>query len=754
MISWSRARHAVTAAALLLTAGAASAAQQPVPPLPAPAGAAAAVSGQVRHAATLKPLAEVAVVIEGTSLVAVTDAQGRFSIANVPAGTYHIAISQPGFVPIRTDVTVGAASPAPLDILLAPGVHYTEVVSVSPEARDPFESYQPTSVLAGADLAKQLQATLGATLEAQPGVAERSFGPGPSRPVIRGLDGDRVLILEDGQRVGDLSSQSGDHGVTINPASSSRIEVVRGPATLLYGASAIGGLVNVISENIPAKPVEGFHGAFTADFSSAATGAGVATDVSAGNGRFALSVGASGRRSEDVYTPERTLENTQSRGGFANIGASWTAAKGFVGASYGYDDTKYGVPFIEEGTIQLTPQRHMFGVKAAANDLGRFVDGFRVSFASRRYRHSELEGAEVGTRFRNDTDEFDLHVKHRAAGRLSGTIGGWFLNRRFEAIGAEALSPPVREGGAAAFLYEELQWPHATLQFGVRVNRASFDPEGGLPSRDFTDVSGSIGLLLRPAAANDRLTIALSLARAARNPALEELYFFGPHIGNFAFEVGNSRLNSEKALGFDASVRWRAPRAHGEITYFRNSIDDYIFRNPVTEAEFDRRYGHDAHGGEEDHGEGLPFIEFVAADSLLQGIEAHADFEIAHGFGAELGFDHVDGELRDLQQPLPRIPPTRFRAGLNYQRAAFSSGVQLTAVAKQDRVFGDEKPTDGHNLLKLFASYSFGSEQVVHTLTARLDNATNALYRNHLSLIKEFVPEMGRNFKVIYALKF
>ncbi len=748
------ARRAVTATALLLAPAAIAAAQQPVPPLPATPAATATVTGQVRHATTMKPMREVAVTIEGTSLVAVTDAQGRFSIADVPSGTHHVVISQPGFVPIRADLTVGTVPPPPLDVLLAPGVHYTEIVSVSPDARDPFESYQPTSVLAGADLARQLQATLGATLEAQPGVAERSFGPGPSRPVIRGLDGDRVLILEDGQRVGDLSSQSGDHGVTVNPASSSRIEVVRGPATLLYGASAIGGLVNVISENIPTKKVEGFHGGFTADFGSAATDVGTATDMSAGNGRWALSVGASGRRSEDVYTPERTLENTQSRGGFANVGVSRTWEKGFAGAIYGYDDTKYGVPFVEEGTIQLTPRRHMVGVKAAANDLGGFVDGFRVSLASRRYRHSELEGDEVGTRFRNDTDEFDVHVKHRAAGRLSGTIGAWFLNRRFEAIGEEALSPPVKERGGAAFLYEELEWPHATLQFGARVNHASFDPEGGLPSRRFTDVSGSVGLLLRPAAANDRLTLALSLARAARNPALEELYFFGPHIGNFSFEVGNSRLNSEKALGFDASVRWRAPRAHGEVTYFRNSIDDYIFRNPISEEEFDLKYGHDVHADEEGHGEELPIVEFVAADSMLQGVEAHADFEIAHGFGVELGFDHVHGTLRSLDQPLPRIPPTRFRAGLNYQRAAFSSGVQVTAVAKQDRVFGEEKPTDGYNLLKLFASYSFGSEQVVHTMTARLDNATNELYRNHLSLIKEFVPEMGRNFKVIYALKF
>lgn len=737
-------RRAAAVAAVLLLGAAPARAQQPL-------------TGQVRHAASLKPMPEVALTVEGTSLVAVTDRDGRFTIPDVPTGTYHVVITHPGFVPLRPTIVIGASAPAPLDILLSPGVHITEVVSVSPDARDPFESYQPTTALAGQELARQLQATLGATLEAQPGVAERSFGPGPSRPVIRGLDGDRVLILEDGQRVGDLSSQSGDHGVTVNPASAARIEVVRGPATLLYGASAIGGLVNVISESIPTRKVEGMHGGFALDLGSAAKEIGPAADLSWGNGRWAVNAGASGRRSDDVRAPGRTIENTQSRGGFVSVGAAWTHDKGFLGASYGYDDTRYGVPFVEGGQIQLTPRRHMLGVKAAANELGGFIDGFRASFASRRYRHSELVGEDVGTRFRNDTDEADLHVKHRAAGRLSGTIGAWFLHRRFEASGDEALSPPVRERGAAAFVYEEVEWPHVTVQFGGRVNRASFDPRGGLPARDFTDVSGSLGLLVR-AAADDRVTIAISLARAARNPALEELYFFGPHVGNFAFEIGNARLESEKALGFDASIRWRAPRVHGEITYFRNRINDYIFRNPISEEEFDERYGHELHAEESEpgdgHGEGLPIVEFIGADSLLQGIEAHADLELAGGFGVELGADYVRGELRRSNQPLPRIPPPRLRLGLRYQRQAFQTGIDVNATAKQDRVFGEETPTAGYALAKLFASYSFGTRHVTNIITARLDNATNELYRNHLSLIKDFVPEMGRNFKLVYSVKF
>ena len=750
------ARSAGSAAAALLLAASLASAQQPVPPLPSPAAPASrlTITGQVRLTGSLKPVAKATVILEGTRLETTTDAEGRFTLSGVPPGGQHVIIAAPGLMPLRAEVVVSAGGAAPIDALMDAEVHYTEVISVSPEARDQFASYQPTSVLAGQDLGRELEATLGATLERQPGVAERSFGPGPSRPVIRGLDGDRVLILEDGQRVGDLSSQSGDHGVPVNPASASRIEVVRGPATLLYGANAIGGLVNIINDTVPSRPIEGAHGAFVLDAGTAAGEVVGSTDISVGNGRWAFRAGGSGRRSGDVDTPEGEIANTQARAGFGNVGLSWTGTKGYVGASYGYDNTRYGIPVVEEGQVELTPRRHMFAAKGEASNLSGLVSGVRLDFASRRYRHDEVVGGEVGTHFENDTDELNLLVRHRTMGRFSGSIGGWVLNRRFVAEGDEALAPPIGEKGAAAFFYEEVAWPHFTFQFGGRVNYASYDPDG-LPARDFTDTSGSIGLLFRPAAAEDKLTFAINLARASRNPALEELYFFGPHPGNFAFEVGNPDLDSESAFGLDASVRWRAARATGEVTYFRNAVNDYVFRNPLSEEAFDAKYGHDAHGGddEDEHGE-LPFIEFVAADSLLQGIEAHTDIEVGRGFGVEVGLDYVRGELRTTGDPLPRIPPFRARAGLHYQRNALQAGGEIVAVSKQSRTFGEETPTAGYGLLKLFASYSFTVDRATNTITVRLDNATNELYRNHLSLIKDAVPEMGRNLKVVYSVRF
>jgi iron complex outermembrane receptor protein len=722
------------------------------------------LSGRLLNSLSGEPIPGATVQIDELRRQTTSAADGTFTFDNVPPATYHISVHSQGYSSRRTEVTVGAAAGAPIDVTVDPELHFHEVISVSADARSQFEAFQPTSVLSGQELTKQLEMSIGDTLQNEPGVAARSFGPAPSRPVIRGLSGDRVLILQDGQRMADLSSQSGDHGVTVNPAAARRIEVVRGPATLLYGTNAIGGLVNIITDEIPTRPVSRVGGNFTFDLGSAAKEGGAAGDVQLGNGRVALHAGGGGRRSGDVDTPEGEVVNSQSRSGFGNVGLSWTGAKGYFGGSYGYDDTKYGIPVVEEGQVQLTPRKHAFSLRGGAQGLDGAFDAYRATLAVRRYKHEELVGAEIGTAFTNNTVEVEVMGSHRTVGRLKGSIGGWALDRAFDAVGEEALSPAVDQRGFAAFLYEELTWPHVTVQFGGRVDRTNYEPAGE-DSRDFTSGSGSVGLLFRPAAADDKLTIAISAARAARNPALEELFYFGPHPGNFAFEVGNPDLEPEHALGFDLSLRWRSARASAEVTYFRNDIRDFVFTAPVTEEDFAARIGEFAERfpgrgiGEEEEAaaeeeEAFPIIEYVAADSILQGIEAHSDFQLTSQLLLELGLDYVRGTLKDSDEPLPRIPPLRFRGGFRYQRDAFQAGGEVRVAAKQDRLFSTETETDGYQLLRLFAAYTFGGADVAHTITARLDNATNELYRNHLSLIKDLVPEMGRNFKLLYNVKF
>ena len=462
------------------------------------------LSGRLLNSLNATPLGGATVQIDELRRQTTSGADGAFTFDNVPPGTYHVSVLAQGFSTRRTEVQV-VAGMSPLELQVDFDLHFEEVVSVSGDARSQFDTFQPTSVLAGQELSKQLEMSLGATLENQPGVAARSFGPAPARPVIRGLDGDRVLILQDGQRLGDLSSQSGDHGVPINPAAAQKIEVVRGPATLLYGANAIGGLVNVITDEIPTKPMMGTSGNLTFDLGTAASEGGAAGDVHIGNGKLALHLGGGGRRSGDVDTPEGDVVNSQSRGGFGNLGLSWTGAKNYFGGSYGYDDTKYGIPVIEDGQVQLTPRRHAFSLRAGGQGLEGAFDSYRATLAVRRYKHDELEGDVVGTAFTNNTEEVEVMGSHRALGRLKGSLGGWVLNRAFDATGEEALSPAVDQQGFATFLYEEVTWPHLTFQFGGRVDHTNYQPNGE-PERSFTTGSGSLGFLIRPAAADDRLT--------------------------------------------------------------------------------------------------------------------------------------------------------------------------------------------------------------------------------------------------------
>ncbi len=719
------------------------------------------LGGQLINSLSGDPVPGATVTLEELRREVVSAADGSFSFDAVPPGTYHLSVRADGYSSRRTEVAAGPGQ-AELVVPVDPELHFEEVLSVGPEARSQFDSFQPTSVLAGQELSKQLEMSLGATLERQPGVTARSFGPASSRPVIRGLDGDRVLILQDGQRMGDLSSQSGDHGVTVNPASAQRIEVVRGPATLLYGANAIGGLVNVITDQIPTRPTTGASGNVTFDLGSAATEAGTAGDVHVGNGTFALHVGGGGRRSGDVGTPLGAVVNSQSRSGFGNVGLSWTGDRRYVGGSYGYDDTRYGIPVVDDGQLQLTPRRHAVSFRAGGEGLPGLFEAYRTTLAIRRYRHEELEGADVGTAFINRTTDFELMGSHRPIGRMKGSLGAWILRRSFDAQGAEALSPAVDQNGLAAFFYEEVEWPHVTAQFGGRVDHVDYGPAGET-SRTFTSGSGSLGLLVRPAAADDRLTLALSVARSSRNPALEELFFFGNHHGNFAFEIGNPGIGPERATGVDLSLRWRTARISGEVTYFRNDIADYIFRSPLSEdaflareEEFDARFP-GRHGDEEAHEHGedeLPIVEYVAADSLLQGVEAHADVQIHPRLTAEAGLDYVRGTLSTTGEALPRIPPLRFRGGLRYQANAFQAGGEVVAAAAQERVFREETPNARYGLLRLYAAYSLQTGAAVSTFTVRMDNVTDALYRNHLSLIKDVVPEMGRNVRVLYNVTF
>jgi iron complex outermembrane recepter protein len=683
-----------------------------------------------------------AVTLPGRSEECITDASGLCRIEGLPTGVYDVAVRVQGFLGVRKEVQLADSAPGHVEFALSPPVDFSESVTVSPTGHDSFESYQPVAVLAGEERDQNLAGSLGDTLGAQVGVNVRAFGSGPARPVVRGLDGDRVLVLENGARTGDLSSQSGDHGVTLDPAQATRIEVVRGPATLLYGSNAIGGVVNLISDEIPTRPVKGVTGALTAQGGTVNDEAGIAGNASFGNGSWAFRANGTARRTSDYETPLGKVDNsqTETQGGGGAI--AYTKDQGYFGASYQYLCTEYGLPVIGDEIVKLNPRRHRLDVRGERRGLSGPVEGIQFEGAFRNYRHEEIEveTGDVGTAFRNKFTEGQLKLNHQSIGRLKGTIGLWANHRDYSSEGAEALAPPTKQNGFAGFLYEELGFRHVSLQFGARYDRTSFDPDLSVPdredvrARDFDNVSGSVGVLgyLR-----DDLTLAVSFARAARNPSLEELYNFGPHPGNFAFEIGDPNLKTEVGYGLDASLRHRSARVAAELTYFRNRIDDFVFPFQTGEIE-----------------DGLTVLQFIQADSLLQGFEAHLDLGLTKALWLELGGDGVRGKLRSDDTPLPRIPPYRGWIGLRYQTGKWHLEGQLRTAARQDRVYGVETPTAGYAVANFHGSYTVTSGRTAHIVTLRVDNAGDTTYRNHLSYIKDVIPELGRNVKLIYTVRF
>jgi iron complex outermembrane receptor protein len=688
-----------------------------------------------------RQVAGASVTLLPTNRLILTDNDGLARFENVAPGTYDVAVRSAGLAPTRTDIVVAEGAPINVPVALSSQVHRSETVTVSPNARDTFESYQPATVLGGEELQQRLGNTLGATLASEPGVNVRSFGSGNARPVVRGLDNDRVLILENGARTGDLSSQSADHGVTLDPATAGQIEVVRGPATLLYGSSAIGGVVNLVSDEIVTKPLHGAHGAFTVQGATADENAGIAGSLSGGNGKVGYAVNGSAQRTDDYETPDGKVPNSQSNSKSGGGSLAYTGEDGFLGASYQYVDTRYGVPYVEEGGTTLHPRRHRVDLRGERRNLGGFISGVRFVGGFRDYKHDEIEASgDIATTFTNMVTEGNLYLNHRAFGALSGTFGVRGEHRDYNTVGEEALAPPTTENSISGFLYEELKYRHFALQFGGRIDHTSFDPDGAaverpdVAKRDFTNFSASLGLLgyLR-----DDLTVALNLARAVRNPSLEELYNLGAHVGNFAFEIGDPTLPAEVAYGADLSLRYRTARLVGEGTVFYNSIDKFIFPFQTGEVEED-----------------LPVVNFTSADSRFTGFEAHIDAGLTKALWLVLGGDAVRGELRDDGGALPRIPPYRLWAGLRFEHKQFHLEGEIKNVGEQTRVYGAETPTDGYTVVNFHGSYQITTGHAVHTVTLRSDNVGDELYRNHLSYIKDLTPEMGRSFRLVYGVRF
>jgi len=707
-----------------------------------------ALTGKVIAQHSQEPIVGATVELIELRRIARTNGDGVYTFEGVAPGGYTLSVTATGYADQVRHVTFPDGE---TNFTLDLSFHEEPViVTASPDAHDAMQIYHPTSVLGGEQLEWRATTALGTTLQNEPGITMTSLTQSSSRPVIRGLGGNRVLVLEGGSRTGDVSYLSDDHAVAVNPMEAQSIEVVRGAANLLYGSNAIGGVVNVLSDDVPTKLYDRPTGSVSFGGSSNTEELTGILAVDGALGSMGYHLGGFRADAGEYQFNGGTAGNSQYD--FTNLdgGLSYIGSAGYMGFSYRDQDGDYGLPVSEDGelldegekgvTIALAEQSLKLRGELTRN-FGIF-SGARFQAIRHDYTHTEFEdtGA-AGTVFDQQTDEIRADLTHRAVGHFSGTFGGWYLDSELQATGDEALIPFAETKGYAAFFYEEVDLGDARLQLGGRYDQQGVDPGAGADEIDFSGVSAAGGVVVHPEGAWNVTFNATSNFRA---PAAEELLSNGPHVATFTFEVGDINLQEETSFGLDLGFGWKTSRFTGEVSVFRTDFTDFIFLVPVI----------DPNTGMQEIEDGLPKEMYAQTDALFYGAEAHAGISIVEHLTLDLTADTVIANDDKSGEPLPRIPPLRAGVGVHWDTDRYGVGAEARFSDEQDRVAPGEEPTNAFTIYNLFGHVQLSGGPVVHRFTLRVANLTDRFYRNHINRVKEILPEPGRSARLLYTMIF
>jgi len=677
-------------------------------------------------------------------------------------------------------------NPRPIDdfhdgiVVTAPGLERLDVLA-------------GTSVIGGAELQRNLEGQLGDVLAKLPGVSTSSFSPGASRPILRGFGGERVKVLTDGIGSIDASSTSDDHAVTIDPLLTDRIEVLRGPAVLLYGSQAIGGAVNVIGKRIPPRvPDEAVHVDALAALDTATDRREVAAsfDVPLGS-NVAFHVDGSWRKTGDVSIPgyaasrqlradiladadghaadgeaeeaaelresaniSGILPNSATETKSAGAGIAFFSGNSNLGVSFGYYDTLYGVPGRpgahhheedgddhdhdhdeeeghDHGDVTIGMKQYRVDLRGVL-DLGDgFFDELRTRWGYSDYTHTEFEGDEIGTVFDVKGVEGRLELVQSDRNGWRGSIGGQFSHVDFGAVGEEAFVPPNKTDSFALFALQELDFHPFELEVGGRYERTEIDVESLGEARGFDTFSGALGLSY---AVSPGLRLGINGSRAERAPSAQELFADGPHIATQQYEVGNAALAKEGAWGVEGYLRGAIGDATLSLSVYKNWFDGFIFLSET--------------GEEADE---LPVYQFLQQDAEHFGIEGEITVPFYKADGvtllADFRGDYVRATLSD-GTPVPRIPPVSLLGAVEAQLGHFDARAEVQWFGKQDRVAPLETPSDSFAFVNLSLGWHPFDDMHNITLMLQADNVFDVEGRRHASFTKDFVPLTGRNFRI------
>ena len=721
------------------------------------------VTGIVVDSATGEPLANVQLVAAPLNRYTTTNEAGEFTFRALTTGHHHITALFIGFAPGHADVTIPPGDPTvrlTIRMRSSPLRLSAVQVTATPIATDPREVAQSTTELSGQALARTIGSSVAQTLANEPGIAVRFDGPGASAPIIRGLGGERVLVLQDGNRAGDLASSSQDHSVSIDPLVAQRVEVVRGPASLLYGSNALGGVVNVVSNDIPNTVPSHFEGNFAIQSESASPGAsGSGTLTMPLGGSAAIAVRGGIRRMGDMrFGGGGTLENSYFDNQYGVVALGLTGARGNGGVAYRGYDFEYGLPSPDGEGPSIDGRRHELTGRADITTGAGSLRSVRANGTAQWYQHDEVEPTgEVGTNFDLRTQTLDL-IGSTRFGRLTGAVGISGLLKQYEATGEEALTPPANSSGFGTLIYQEVPLRRATspdasiprLQVGGRLDwyhidtREGDDKFGPATGVDYRSFSGSLGLSVPvgPAA-----TVAVSLARAFRAPSVEELFSEGFHHASGTYDRGNPDLVAETNQGIDGLLRLHGTRINGQIGGYYSRVHDFITPGIVGDTI-------------DEDGEVFPLNEFTQSDATLHGVEARVEAEALPGVVVGLLGDVVRGTLED-DSPIPFLPAARLGVLGRWESRRYSMSADVRHAFAQDRVPNpviENDPaattTEAYTLLNLSIGANVPVGGMVHNITLRADNVLDERYREATSRIKHFAWNPGRNLSLVYRLLF
>jgi len=706
--------------------------------------------GFVYDSETNEPVINAAVQILELERYEIADLDGKFTFKDIPEGTFKVRIThiayKEGLFFLKCE-----NNPTNRFYMLEPKLINISTVTVTAHnTQSKFDDlHELSNVIKGKELQKDLGITLASTLKNEAGIAMRSMGPAPSRPVIRGLGGDRVLMSEDGNKTTDLSSSSPDHAVTIEPFTVDRIEVIRGPRVLQQTSTTIGGVVNVIRKEIPEEihnSITGTIGAYTETANNGYLGSAIVEipfNPIAFRGEF------SKRKADDINTPNGILKNSYSDNLNYSFGGSFVGDFGFWGSSFRGFELDYGVPGGFLGAhpkgVDITMKRFQWNAKSRINLHGNYLEHIETQISRIYYRHKEFEkNGAIGSEFEITNYIGYVNLDHKNVFFPSvGNFGFSFESRDF-VVGGFVFTPPSKSLNLAAYLYESTNFNKINFEFSARLNFDKISPQfenpnakiGAIRERIFNTYSLSFSSLY---SISENVHVGLNISKSSRVPTIEELFSEGPHLAAYSYEIGNPNLQDENGFGTELFIYHKFNNLFFNFNFFRNDLSYYIIPRNT---------------GNTDWSTFLPIYASSGTGALFIGGEGQFEWEFMNNFTFESSASYTKGNFKDSGKPLPQIPPFKGIVEISFSNDILSFGIIGEWALSQNRVDEFEESTNGYFILNSFAQYSISQSELIHTFSFSFDNILNKEYRNHLSLVKSILPEAGRNVRLTYKLYF